>query len=98
MFNPFPVDVLVKYKETSNYDSNIYESGWNIFSAEFVSQYLAKNSKVQLLTFEKFDISIDLLPQVDPIRSWTLRDYKESRFIVNALRMIQPQYLLEIHL
>ena len=27
MFNPFPVDVLVKYKDARNYDSDVYESG-----------------------------------------------------------------------
>ena len=32
MFNPFPVDVLIKYKEAKNYESDVYESGWNIFS------------------------------------------------------------------
>ena len=32
MFNPFPVDVLIRYKLSENYKSKIYESGWNIFS------------------------------------------------------------------
>ena len=98
MFNPFPVDVLIKYKEAKNYESDIFESGWNIFSQQSVSEYLSKNEKVKSFTFKKFDITIDLHRQEDPIRSWTLRDYKESRFIINGLCILQPHYLLKIEL
>jgi SAM-dependent methyltransferase len=98
MFNPFPVDVLVKYKESKNYESNMYESGWNIFSQQSVSEFLKKNEKVKSLEFKKFSITIDLPRQADPVRSWTLRDFREDRFIVNGLCLIQPHYLLEIKL
>lgn len=98
MFNPFPVDVLIKYKESSNYASNIYESGWNIFSQKSVSEFIDKNPKVKSYSFKKFDITIDLPRQKDPIRSWTLRDYKDNRWIINGLCILQPHYLLEIRL
>ena len=98
MFNPFPVDVLIKYKEAKNYESDVFESGWNIFSQQSVSEYLVKNKRVKSFTFKKFDITIDLHRQEDPIRSWTLRDYKEVRFIINGLCILQPHYLLEIQL
>lgn len=96
MFNPFPVDVMVKYKTSKDYDSDIYESGWNIFSQASVSNFLEKHPKVSSFSFEKFEISIDLPRQEDPIRSWTLRDFRDSRFIVNGLCLLQPHYLLEI--
>ena len=96
MFNPFPVDVLVKYKMAQEYNENIYESGWNIFSQASVAEFLRKNSKVKSYSFEKFDLSIDLSRQEDPVRSWTIKDFNGSRLIVNALCIIQPHYLLEI--
>ena len=98
MFNPFPVDVLIKYKEAKNYESDVYESGWNIFSQQSVSEFLKKNKKVKSYSFKKFDISIDLLRQEDLIRSWTLRDYEDNRWIINGLCILQPHYLLEIKL
>jgi len=98
MFNPFPVDVLIKYKESENYDSDVYESGWNVFSQQSVSEFLKKNKKIKYHTFEKFDITIDLQRQEDPLRSWTLRDYKDKRFIINGLCLLQPHYLLKIKL
>jgi SAM-dependent methyltransferase len=96
MFNPFPVDVMIKYKASKDYDSNVYESGWNIFSQVSVSNFLENHPKVISFSFEKFEIPIDLPRQEDPIRSWTLRDFQDSRFIVNGLCIIQPHYLLEI--
>ena len=96
MFNPFPVDVMIKYKHSKDYASNVYESGWNIFSQASISSYLENHSKVNSFSFEKFEITIDLPRQEDPIRSWTLRDFRENRFIVNGLCIIQPHYLLEI--
>lgn len=98
MFNPFPVDVLIKYKESKNYESDVYESGWNVFSQQSVSDFLSKNNKVKSFSFKKFDITIDLPRQDDPIRSWTIRDYNDKRFIINGLCLLQPHYLLEIKL
>ncbi len=98
MFNPFPVDVLIKYKEANNYESDVYESGWNIFSQQSVSEFLRKNKKVKSFSFQKFDISIDLPRQEDLIRSWTLRDGEDNRWIINGLCILQPHYLLEIKL
>ncbi|WP_189446795.1 methyltransferase domain-containing protein [Candidatus Methylopumilus universalis] len=96
MFNPFPVDVWVKYRESKNIDDNSLESGWNIFSQETVSNYLRKNKRVIDHSFSPFEISIDLPRQEDPVRSWTLRDYYDKRLIVNGLCLIQPHYVLEI--
>jgi trans-aconitate methyltransferase len=98
MFNPFPIDVLIKYKESKNYGSNVYESGWNVFSQQSVAEFLKHNKKVKSLTFTKFNIAIDMPRQTDPVRSWTLRDFRDDRFIVNGLCLLQPHYLLEIKL
>ena len=97
MFNPFPVDVLIRYKLSENYKSNIYESGWNIFSKSSVSKFLKKNRNVKSFDFKTFQMPFDLKPQKDPIRSWTIRSEKK-RLMINGLSIIQPQTLLKIKL
>ena len=65
MFNPFPVDVLIKYKLSKNYKSKVFESGWNIFSQKSVSTFLNKNDFIKSFTFKKFEMPFDLKPQKD---------------------------------
>ncbi len=97
MFNPFAVDVLIKYKLAENYNSRIFESGWNIFSQKSVSTFLKKNNLIRSFKFKKFEMPFDLKPQKDPIRSWTIKSNK-NRLMINGLSIIQPQTLLTIKL
>ena len=97
MFNPYPVDVLLKYRLSTNYKMKAFESGWNIFSEKSVSTFLKKNKSVKNFTFEKFEMPFDLKPQRDPIRSWTIKS-NNKRLMINGLSIIQPQTLLSISL
>lgn len=97
MFNPYPLDVFVKYRPTENYASDTVESGWNIFSEASVSRFLDKHKKVARHRFIPFEISIDLSKhQNDPARSWTMKDDKQRRLITNGLCLLQPHQILEI--
>ena len=97
MFNPHPVDVLIKYKLSKNYQSKVFETGWNIFSQKSVSEYLKKNKKIKSFQFKKFEMPFDLKPQSDPIRSWTIKS-NGKRLMTNGLSILQPQILLKIKL
>lgn len=95
MFNPVNVDVFVKYKLSENFQTQEYESGWNIISQETISNLLlvqgAKNIK-----FHKFNISVDLAQNSeDPLRSWTEKMGNGTRQIVNGTCLKQPQFILE---
>ncbi len=96
MFNPFPIDVMIKYRKATELESGTLESGWNIFSQDSVAKYLNSNSKVKHFGFHKFDIGLDLSPHEDPVRSWTIQDRNQDRMITNGLCILQPHYLLEI--
>tara|TARA_B100001964_G_scaffold39505_1_gene43085 strand:- start:676 stop:1416 length:741 start_codon:yes stop_codon:yes gene_type:complete len=98
MFNPYPLDVLIKHKESTEYTSDIYESGWNIFSQQSVTSYLEKKEQVKSVAFHEFEIGIDMLKQEDPVRSWTFQTYSGNRIITNGLCLLEPFYLLEIKL
>ena len=94
MFNPYPIDVLVKYRLSN--ESGLYESGWNIHSQESISNYLLNHPKVKNFEFHKFQIGIDLEQGQDLVRSWTIDDVNQNRMITNGLSLLQPHYLLEI--
>lgn len=97
MFNPYPIDVFVKYRTAEDYANNEVESGWNIFSAESVSKFLDKHDKVASHRFIPFEIYIDLSKnEADFARSWTMKDEKGKRIITNGLCLLQPQHILEI--
>lgn len=98
LFNSFPVDVYIKYKESKNYQSEYFEEGWNMFSIESISKFLNTLEDVKSFDFKKFNIGIDLDKQSDIIRSWTFKDIHENRFITNGLSIIQQQYSLIINL
>ena len=98
MFNPYPIDVLIKYRYSSKYNKGYYESGWNIFSEKSVSNFLKKNKYIKKFIFNEFIMPFDLKPQRDSVRSWTFQDSKRKRFITNGLSIIQTQQLLTIYL
>ena len=97
MFNPYPVDVLIKYKLSKNYNSRILETGWNIFSQKSVAKFLREKNLVREFKFKNFEMPFDLKPQKDPVRSWTIKSEKR-RLMINGLSIIQPQTLLKIKL
>ena len=99
LFNPFPVDVILRYKLSANYKSKNYETGWNIFSKESVINFLKKNKKVKNVSFKNFYMPFDLYPnKKDCIRSWTFKDLSEKRIMTNGLSIMQSQMLLTIKL
>lgn len=97
LFNPYPVDVLIRYKLSKNYKSKLYEVGWNMFSIQSISRFLKKKKKVKNFSFKKFTMPFDLKPKKDPLRSWTIRSEKE-RLITNGVSIIQYHKLLKIKL
>tara|TARA_B100000787_G_C16185933_1_gene294644 strand:- start:579 stop:1289 length:711 start_codon:yes stop_codon:yes gene_type:complete len=97
LFNPYPVDVFVKYRRSENYKSNNVEAGWNIFSHKSVKNFLKKNKKVKSFSFEEFFMPFHLKQQKNPIRSWTVAVNKK-KYSVNGLSLMQRQSLLKITL
>ena len=98
MFNPYPIDVLIKSRDSKDYSSSIYEEGWNIHSIKSISNFLDNIKEVQSYEFKKFEIKIDLPKQDDIRRGWTFTDYDNNRIITNGLSIIQNQYTLKIQL
>ena len=97
MFNPDPVDVIIKYRLSKDYKKNSFEKGWNIFSKESVTNFLKQKKEVQSYKFEQFFMPFHLNRQKDPVRSWTV-NINKKKVMINGLSIIQPQTLLKIKL
>ena len=96
LFNNYPVDVNIKYNLSADYGSGVAEAGWNIFSKQSVSAWLQKHPDVAAHGFTDFRIEVDLAPQDDPVRSWTIKDENKHRLITNGLCLIQPHSIVHI--
>lgn len=96
LFNPYDLDVFVKYKHSEEEISVDLESGWNIISQASIGKVLDNIGDVEH-RFDRFEISIDIPKnQNDAVRSWTEKDSHGFRNIVNGLCLQQPQSLLVI--
>jgi 2-polyprenyl-3-methyl-5-hydroxy-6-metoxy-1,4-benzoquinol methylase len=96
LFNPYDVDVFIKYRKPEDYGKNEFESGWNIISQKTIQNILEKN-QVADITFHPFEISTELHRKPDDsLRSWTEKNERGTRIITNGLCINQPQYILEI--
>ncbi len=70
--------------------------GWNFFSKESVARWLGAQSEVANFEFNDFQIELDLEPQGDPVRSWTIKDERGRRILTNGLCIMQPHSILHI--
>ena len=69
----------------------ILQSGWNIWSINYLRKFL-KNRK---LSVHKFVINLDIKKRnKDLLRAWTIK-VNNKRYFTNALKLLNNQYWLE---
>ena len=94
-FNDYRLDVNLEYKESSVADiSKNYSTGWNIISKDTIASMLKAYSCNH--RFIDFQISTDLLPKSNPVRSWTYRDTSGLLQLTNGLKLKINFSFLEI--
>ena len=97
LFNPYPIDVWVKYRLSDDADPNHREPGWNMFSIASVSRYLDSCVGAGRYLFTPFELPFDLDPHAgDPVRTWTFRDSCGRRLFTNGLSLLCHIEILEI--
>ena len=74
-------------------DSGLWESGLNMFSLNTIRKKL--NSIALDIKFHKFEITIDLEKQENPIRTYTIDTKDGKRLIVNGANIVRDFYLVE---
>lgn len=89
-FNEFNFNVYIKYESINKL--NYLESGWNIFSLDYIKN-IYKSHKVN---FYKFFINKKINPnKKDSIRSWTIR-LNNKNYFTNGLNILLNQYWIKI--
>ena len=96
IFNPENLDVLVKMRKSDkNFANNHWESGWNMWSINTISQYLTK--KRIKFKFHRWDILRNLPKKSDPMRSYTQKLNNKKYQLVTGAQIIYNLYALVIH-
>ena len=96
-FNPYPIDVWVKYREVDDPDPDHRESGWNLFSKASFSRYLDQHVGSDRYAFTPFSLPFDIAPHPhDLARTWTMKEPGGRRISTNGLSLMLYAELLEI--
>jgi len=97
LFNPFPLDVWVKYRSADHPNPDHREPGWNIVSQASVSTYLDAQLGPGRHRFIPFELPFDLEPTPDDlVRTWTFQDARGRRLFTNGLSLLCPLLFLDI--
>jgi SAM-dependent methyltransferase len=97
IFNPEPVDVIIRSRPAKAADEASWETGWNVFSTESIRGFLEKHPAQPEVGFHPFSLPIDLAQNPDdPLRSWTVLMADGNRLIVNGLCLVHHFMALEI--
>jgi ubiquinone/menaquinone biosynthesis C-methylase UbiE len=89
-FNKFNFNVFIKYQDLKK--PNYLQSGWNIFSLNYIKEFF-HNKKIktyQFLINNKINMN-----KIDPIRTWTVKINKKNYF-TNGLGLLLDQYWIRI--
>jgi len=92
-FNSHDMDVIVRHRNNA-IGSTTWESGLNMFSLKTVEKLIEE--QVESFRWHPFDLSLDLSPQENPIKSYTLNTKEKGRVILNGANIIREFYLLEM--
>lgn len=97
VFNPEPVDVIIRSRASEAGDDTPWETGWNVFSTQSIRGFLGKSPARPEVAFYPFRLPFDLPQNADdPLRSWTIPLADGNRMIVNGLCLVHHFMALEI--
>lgn len=96
MFNPYPVDALIKVRRSNSNGDGAWEPGWNVVSIASLGNWLNRQSHVDRFDCYPFNIGIDLPKLEDPLRTWTERMEDGSRQTINGIGLVHPFQLIVI--
>jgi len=93
LFNPYPLDARIHWRYADNLES-AWHPGYNLFSKQSVSTFLNGLGGVKHFFFKAFTLPFDLLPQDDPVRSWTEQDDSGERTLRNGIMPLNLELLV----
>lgn len=90
--NEYGVDSVTRHRKRRNGQLLDWESGWNIFSTQTVSETLMRVG--QSVEFERFVFKSTLYPREDPVRTWTLPTKDQPYQLTNGLKLLVDHYFM----
>jgi ubiquinone/menaquinone biosynthesis C-methylase UbiE len=95
-FNEMDVDTQINHRKYNKSGENYgWEKGWNNYSIKTVKGWLY--GRVESVEFIDFDMPVDLEPQDDLVRSWTI-EINNKRQLTNGLKLLIDLKFLKIQL
>ncbi|MGE5417652.1 MAG: class I SAM-dependent methyltransferase [Acidobacteriota bacterium] len=91
-FNADDIDVIIRYR--NNYiGSSEWESGLNLFSLSTIGKALKPIACE--INIHKFNLSVDLPKEANPIKSFTMNTIEKGKIVLNGANIITDFYLIE---
>jgi SAM-dependent methyltransferase len=95
IFNPEDLDVRISSRASST--EGQWETGWNLISKKTIMDWCDLNKLHG--EFIDFELDIDIEKnENEPLRSWTIRNDKDKKIVVNGLQLLHTFSLLKINL
>ena len=91
-FNPLKVDAIVRYRNKEK--EGKWEKGWNHISIDTVQECLDKIG-MKVKAVHKFHLPMEIAPQKDPMRGWTVRLDGKKKFMI-GLGFVYDVLTLEV--
>jgi len=96
MVSDYDYDVFVKHKPSSSkMDNADLELGWNIISKKTL-ELVCEEHGAEITHYADFELSVDIPKTKNTMRTWTEKNIKGGRDIINALHIRQPQKIVVI--
>lgn len=90
--NEFGCDMVIRHRKRLGEKVGLWERGWNIFAVETIADILAARGVE--LSLQRFNITIDLAPRSDPVRTWTIATKDRQRQLTNGLKLLIDHYFI----
>jgi SAM-dependent methyltransferase len=90
--NEFGCDIDLSHRKRTGGQPGKWERGWSIYSFETVRELVGGLG--WNLTFEPFQIGMDLKPSADPVRTWTMQTDRNPRQLTNGLKLLINHYFM----
>ncbi|HEY8964188.1 MAG TPA: class I SAM-dependent methyltransferase [Alphaproteobacteria bacterium] len=92
--NEYGVDMMIRHRKRIQKKLTDWESAWNIHSQETIRELLA--SKGQEVEFRPFQITMQLEPKEDPLRTWTMKTEKNDLQLTNGMKLLVNHYYMVV--
>lgn len=97
-FNPYTIDVIMKYRRINDSGPGQWEGGWNIFSRKTIEQVLRSLDCQLTWSWHPWEMPFALEKRDDPMRSWTIKTEDNPFQRVNGANQLVYSEVLQIRL